>query len=207
MPLKEEVVAAVDELSATAAALGAVNTLTMSGGRIRGDNTDGAGLVRALEAAGTAVTGRTVVVLGAGGSARAAILALAGAGASSVVVVNRHRDRAEVAAALAGAAGRVGSPGDVEHADVVVHATPVGMAGGHAEGQVPNGADLIHSGQTVVDLVYHPLRTPLLAAAAAAGATALDGLGTLVHQAALQFEAWTGVEPPVEAMERAAREG
>jgi len=206
MPLKEAVIGAVDELSATAAALGAVNTLTMAGGRIRGDNTDGAGLVRALGAAGAAATGRTVAVLGAGGAARAAALALAGAGASAVIVVNRDPGRAEVAASLAGVVGRVGRPRDVGLADLVVHATPVGMAGGMAEGQLPIGADQLHSGQTVVDLVYHPLRTPLLAAATAAGATTLDGLGMLVHQAALQFEAWTGVKAPVEAMDRAARE-
>lgn len=207
MPLKEAVIDAVDELSPTAVALGAVNSLTIGEGRIRGDNTDGGGLVRALAAEGKAVTGLHVAVLGAGGAARAAALALAGAGAATVVVVNRDRGRAEVAAALAGAVGRVGNPSDVGRADLVVHATPVGMAGGPAEGQLPPGADLVHSGQTVVDLVYHPLRTPLLAAAAAAGATALDGLGMLVHQAAAQFEAWTGVEAPVEVMDRAARAG
>lgn len=99
----------------------------------------------------------------------------------------------------------MGGLADVEGADLVVNATPVGMAGTEGEGRSPVDAALLRPEQVVVDLVYHPLRTPLLSAAAARGATAVDGVGMLVHQAAHAFRAWTGLDAPVAAMEGAAR--
>ncbi|MFV2039165.1 MAG: shikimate dehydrogenase, partial [Acidimicrobiales bacterium] len=146
------------------------------------------------------VAGRSCHVLGAGGAARAIVRALAEAGASEVVVVNRTPGKAAAAAALAGPVGRVGSAVHVESADIVVNATSVGMAGTPGAHGVPLDVEMLRSGQTVVDLVYHPLRTPLLEAAEAAGAHAVGGLGMLVHQAARQFELWTGVDAPLEAM-------
>lgn len=208
MPLKAAVIPALDELSATAATLGAVNTVSFPGGRSHGDNTDGAGFIRSLQAtAGWQASGLEAVVLGAGGAARAVALALGEAGAASVVVVNRRADRAARAAALAGSAGRVGEAADIAGADLVVNATPVGMAGTDGADRLPIDDELLHPGQVVVDLVYHPVETPLLAAARAAGALAVDGIGMLVHQAALQFERWTGMAAPLEAMDQAARSG
>ena len=120
--------------------------------------------------------------------------------------MNRTRARAEAAAALAGAVGRVGDLADVSAADLVVNATSVGM------GAVPDdrsssvvGPDHLHAGQTVVDLVYVPIETPLLRLAAEAGARPVDGIGMLVHQAALAVELWTGAAPDLAAMSRAAR--
>ena len=143
------------------------------------------------------------VVVGAGGAARAVVLALAGAGAAEVGVVNRTPERAERAAALAGARGSV-VPADrtaavVAAADLVVNATPLGMAG-VADGELPVDPGWLRPGQVVVDLVYRPRRTPLLRAAAGRRARPIDGLGMLVHQAAHQFRRWTGVEPPIPAM-------
>ena len=131
-------------------------------------------------------------------------LALADAGALEVVVVNRTPARAEEAAALAGGLGRVGTAADVGRAELVVQATPVGMAGTAATGgdaaPMAFDPDLLHGGQLVADLVYHPPVTPLMAAARRRGADAVGGLGMLVHQAALAVERWTGRTAPVEAM-------
>jgi shikimate dehydrogenase len=105
------------------------------------------------------------------------------------------------AAALAGPVGRVGSAAEAGGCDLVVDATPVGMAGHSLTGEVSAvNPSLLGSGQVVVDLVYDPPETPWLAAARARGATVANGIGMLVHQAALQLEKWTGEAAPVEAM-------
>jgi shikimate dehydrogenase len=203
MPHKEAAFAAADENTEIALRLGAVNCVTGRDGTLVGDSTDGEGFLAALRrAAGFDPRGKRCLVIGAGGAARAVILALAEAGAADVAVVNRTPARAEQAAALAGTVGRVGSGGDVPDAELVVHATPLGMAGGSEprSSPAPVGPGALHSGQVVVDLVYHPLETPLLRDARAAGAEAVTGLGMLVHQAALALERWTGMAVPVEAM-------
>ena len=205
MPHKQAAARAVDRLAGDAAALGAVNCVVPDGDALVGHNTDGPGLLGSLrDDAGIDPGGARCAVLGAGGAARAVVAALAGAGADDVVVVNRTRSRAEEAAALAGAAGRVGVAADVRDADVVVNATSVGMV---ATPGVAVDVALLHAGQVVVDAVYQPLRTELLAAAEAAGAVAVDGLGMLVHQAAVAFSLWTGQPAPLAAMRAAARAG
>jgi shikimate dehydrogenase len=119
------------------------------------------------------------------------------------VVVNRSEEPARVAAALGGEHARVGTVDDVVRADLVVNATPIGMHGPGA-GLLPCPESVLHAGQTVVDLVYDPLETPLLTAAQAGGAAAYNGLSMLVFQAARAFEIWTGRDAPVEAMLGAA---
>ena len=120
-----------------------------------------------------------------------------------MVVVTRAPTTAEAAAALAGAAGRVGVAAEVAEADLVVSAVPVGMVGHPDDGLPVDPADL-GPGQLVVDLVSNPAVTPLVGAARARGATAVNGLGMLVHQAVLQQRLWTGLDPPVEVMRAAA---
>ncbi|HEY2428849.1 MAG TPA: shikimate dehydrogenase [Acidimicrobiales bacterium] len=205
MPLKASVAAAVDRLTPEAASLGAVNTALLGPHGWVGDNTDGPGFLAALREAGWAPDGRRCVVVGAGGAARAVVHALAGAGAADVAVVNRSEPRARAAAALARGVGRIGTTADVAAADLVVNATPVGMAGTPDEGRLSVEPTHLRPGLVVVDLVYHPVRTPLLRAAAERGATAVDGVGMLVGQAALQFSAWTGAIAPLAAMADAAR--
>jgi shikimate dehydrogenase len=201
MPHKADVMAALDRLSPTAERLGAVNTITTRGGLLVGESTDGPGFIDALrEDEGFDPHGRRCVVLGAGGAARAVALALAEEGAAEVVVVNRTRERAEAAAALAGPVGRVGELGDVDGAELVVNATPVGMG----DGASPVPGERLGAGQLVVDLVYHPAVTPLVAEARSRGAVAVNGLGMLIHQAAHAFLLWTGQEPPLAAMSAAA---
>jgi shikimate dehydrogenase len=207
MPHKAAVIPALDDLTPTARTLGAVNSISWVDGALVGHNTDGAGLVRSLRHDdGIDVRGRRCVVLGAGGAARSVVHALADAGAAEVAVLNRTASRAEAAAALAGDRGRTGVPDDVEAADLVVNATSVGMgAEPGGDGPVPIAPELLRPAQVVVDLVYQPLDTPLLAAARARGAVAVDGIGMLVHQAAISISRWTGVDPDTEVMRRAAR--
>jgi shikimate dehydrogenase len=203
MPHKDDVAALVDERSATVEALGAANTVVVApDGRLRGESTDGDGLLDTLRLDhGIDPAGMVAVVLGAGGAARAVVRALAGAGCREVVVVNRTASSGEAAAALAGGRGRAGGPDDVGRADLLVQATPLGMG---EDGTLPVDPRRLRAGQVVTDLVYHPLRTPLLLAAAAQGCRTVDGLGMLVHQGARQLELWTGLDPPRDVMRDAA---
>jgi shikimate dehydrogenase len=211
MPHKAAVHDAVDERTPVASALGAVNCVFWRGDRLVGDNTDAAGFLDALRLDdGVDPVGRRCVVVGAGGAGRAVVRALGEAGATDVAVVNRTPEPAARAAALAGAVGRVGSVDDVAAADIVVNATPVGMLGAgtspsSALPALPLDTAALHAGQAVVDLVYHPEVTPLLAAASERGAVAISGLGMLVHQAAHAVRRWTGEDPPIDAMRSAAR--
>jgi shikimate dehydrogenase len=216
MPHKAAVAALVDECTEVARRLDAVNCIVNRDGTLFGTNTDGEGFVASLARGAEFVPkGKRCLVVGAGGAARAVVLALADAGASSVAVLNRTPERAAAAAALAGPAGSVVAAGAdalaeaVGSADLVVNATPLGMAGapsaaGDSAGTWPVAPQLLHSGQVAADLVYAPRPTPWLVEAAAAGAIGLDGLGMLVHQAAAQLVLWTGMDPPVEAMWQAA---
>ena len=209
MPHKHDAAVLVDECTTVATRLGGVNCITQTAtGRLVGDSTDGAGFLASLRrGAGFEPAGRRCLVVGAGGAARAVIVALADAGALEVVVVNRTPTRAEDAAGLAGGCGRVGTGADVTHAELIVQATSVGMEGvGPDAPSMPIDPSSLHRGQVVADLVYHPLVTPLMAAARAQGADTVGGLGMLVHQAALAIERWTGQAAPVEAMWAAVRE-
>lgn len=205
MPHKAAVAAAVDRLTPAAEALGAVNTVVRAGGELVGDNTDGEGFVASLVADhGFEVGGRRCLVVGAGGAARAVTWALAGAGAAEVVVVARRHEQAAAAASLAGGVGTVGSAEDAGRADLVVNATPIGMGHtGACAPHLPVDPTLLGAGQLVVDLVYDPLTTPFVAAARARGALAANGLGMLLHQAALAFRLWTGDEAPIDVMSSA----
>lgn len=207
MPHKADVIAALDRCSPAAAALGAVNCIAWEGDELVGHNTDGDGLVRSLAVDhGVAVAGRRCAVLGAGGAARSVVRALADAGASSVAVVNRTEARAVAAAELAGPVGEVARPDAVADAEVVVNATSVGMGAEPGDAAaVPIDVGLLGPDHVVVDLVYQPLETPLLVAAAARGARTVDGLGMLVHQAALAVGRWTGEDPDISVMAAAAR--
>jgi shikimate dehydrogenase len=206
MPHKHEVAEAVDRLDPAAAALQSVNTVCWDGDLLVGSSTDGAGFVASLAEVGLDVSDARVAVLGAGGAARSVIDALGRAGAASIAVVNRTPQRAASAGQLADVAF-VGSRDDVAGADLVVNTTSVGMG---IEPAVATDADLpceialLGPTQIVADLVYHPLQTAWLAQAERVGARTIDGLGMLVHQAALQQQAWLGHLPDVGVMRRAA---
>jgi shikimate dehydrogenase len=203
MPHKTAAADAVDVLSEDARALHSVNTVSVrADGSLHGDSTDGPGFLRALRESGHELDGASVLVLGAGGAARPVALALGRAGAK-VTIAARRSEAAADAAALTGA-GTVpwfDRAAANDAATILVNATPLGMG----DGALPLAATALRADQVVVDLVYHPLETPLLAAARAVGAATVDGLGMLVHQAALQVEQWSGLEAPVGQMRHAVR--
>ena len=198
MPHKEAVVDAADIVTPAVRALGAANCLELdSDGRVVAHNTDGDGFVNSYERHGDSIAGKSVAVIGAGGAARSVIEACGRASAASVMVINRSRDRADSAAALAGDAGCVVEPAGAGKADIIVNATPVGMA--ESPG-MPLDPELLSSTQTAIDLIYYPLETPWLNACARRGLNTESGLMMLLHQAAIQFTLWTGAEAPIEAM-------
>jgi shikimate dehydrogenase len=199
MPHKADAAAACDDLAPEAAALGAVNTVVNANGTLAGHSTDGDGFLRAVEDEGVKVAGLGVLVIGAGGAARAIAHALGRVGAH-VTVAARRPDAARSAASLAPDGDAVGFDGIiVEGFDLIVNATPLGM-----DGEAPPfDVAKLHPGQFVYDAVY-PFETPLLREARARGVRATGGLGMLVHQGALSFSLWTGVAPPLEVMWAAA---
>lgn len=201
MPHKEDVAAACDELTPDAAALRSANTVVaLPDGRTRGESTDGPGFLDALADENIEIAGKPVLVLGAGGAARAVILALGRAGAV-VTAAARRPAAAEAAAALAPGATAVPLDSVASTAfAVIVNATPLGMSAGDP---LPVDPAALHVQQAVVDLVYHPADTPLLTAARAKGALVVNGLGMLLHQAARSFSLWTGQPAPVDAMRAA----
>ena len=212
VPYKEFAFRFVDALDETARRIGAVNTIVNIGGRLTGYNTDAPGFLRALqEDGGFDPAGHAALVLGAGGAARAVAFALAGADAGPIFIANRTAERA---AALA-AGVREALPGvSVEtvpwgaapaESRLIVNATTMGMRHGGAEGESPLPPEQIPPDALVVDLVYNPEATPLLEAAAAAGAPSLDGLPMLIYQGAEAFEMWIGRKAPIEVMKAAAR--
>lgn len=200
IPHKQAALALADGASAAARAIGAANTLTFEDdGSIHAENTDAPGL---LEALGEDPRGRSALVLGAGGAARAAIHALVGAGAR-VAVWNRTSERAHAVAQELGATS-VSRP---VQAEIVVNATSVGLrAGDDPFKALGLTADDVGAESLVVDMVYSPGGTALLQTVAAWGARTIDGLEILVAQGAASFERWTGTPAPREAMRRAVQE-
>jgi shikimate dehydrogenase len=199
IPHKEAALALADVASERARAIGAATTLTFApDGAIAAENTDAPGLIAAL---GAPVASATALVLGAGGSARAAVWALLDAGASEVRVWNRTPERAARLAAELGAS----ATDRARPADVLVHCTSAGLADPAATfDELPLAAEDLGGFATVVDLVYRPGGTALLRAAGAHGARTIDGIEVLVRQGALSHEAWTGRPADLDAMRRGA---
>jgi len=201
MPHKTAVAAAVDELSPDAARLRAVNCVVRLDDRLVGHNTDGQGLIDSLRReVGFEPAGSRCGVVGAGGAARAVVAALARQGAAHIVVVNRSPERAAAAATLGDGRAVVGSFNDLSSCDLVVNATPVGMGQRGDDSAMPFAPELLSAPQIYAELIYQPLETPFLAAVRRRGVLAVNGVGMLVHQAAVQFELWTGCVAPVSAM-------
>jgi shikimate dehydrogenase len=214
IPHKHAALALASSASPAAAAIGAANTLTFAaGGTIAAENTDGPGLVAALGRLGDLPPGSRALVLGAGGSARAAVWALREAGAAEVAVWNRTHERAEELARGLG----VRAVRTLEPADLLVNCTSVGLDSPTGVERSASDKDALNLlGLTfdqvgkyshVIDFVYRSTPTPLLAAARAHGARTIDGLELLVAQGALSLELWTGRPAPREVMLAAARAG
>ncbi len=214
VPHKEAVIPHLDQVDDWATEAGAVNTIVHRQGKLTGHNTDGYGFLRALQAVrGFSPQGRRALVLGAGGSARAVVLALARDGVGRLAIANRTTERAQALAELAQRRGidSVAIPltsreltAEAAKADLIVNCTSLGMYHGPGEGQTPLTRQQIPAAALVYDLVYNPAETPLLREAAQAGARTLGGLYMLVYQGAAAFEMWTGQRAPVDVMLRAA---
>ncbi len=196
LPFKESIIPFLDEMDESAETIGAVNTIVNRDGRLMGYNTDGIGLTDDLRE-WLEIRGKTFVILGAGGAARAAVYALLQAGGTPVVV-NRTLQKAE---ALAGRFGcrrvPVAEIGELR-ADCLINTTPVGMF--PEVDRTPLPRQVAACFPYVMDMIYNPIRTRLLREAEAAGCAVRSGVGMFVRQGAEQFRLWTGMEPPIERM-------
>ncbi len=207
LPHKEAALDHVDDLSATARRIGAVNTIVVGAdGKLRGDNTDAFGFLEHLKASAPQwrADAHPVAVLGAGGAARAVIVALLDEGVKELRLINRSPERASKlreafgpAITVVNWAARSTALSDVS---LLVNATSLGMS---AQAPLDLALDRLNQTTVVYDLVYAPLDTPLLKAARQRGNAVVDGLGMLLHQARPGFQAWFGVEPEVTAALRA----
>jgi shikimate dehydrogenase len=214
IPHKVAVLPYLDEIASDAALIGAVNTVRREDNRLIGENTDGKGFLRSLQQdAGVDPTGKTVVILGAGGAARAISVELALAGAEKITIVNRssgrgqelvdHLNASTTAEALfAPWEGEIAVP---PQTDIVINATSIGLYP-HIDECPALDYDSINAAMLVCDVIPNPPHTPFLSEAEARGARTLDGLGMLVYQGAIGFTMWTGVEAPVKAMHQALSE-
>jgi shikimate dehydrogenase len=214
IPHKVAVIEHLDRVAPDAAIIGAVNTVRREGDRLIGENTDGKGFLRAVRtAAGVDPRNRRVVVLGAGGAARAILTELALAGAADLLVVNRSAGRGEAVAAELAAKTKacirfhlwrgVYAVGD--DTDVLVNATSIGLYP-DVDSMPPVDFRAAHPGMLVCDVVFNPPETPFLAAARKQGLPTLDGLGMLVYQGVIGFELWTGQKPLEAVMTQALRQ-
>jgi 3-dehydroquinate dehydratase/shikimate dehydrogenase len=199
-PFKVDVLRHLATVDEEAARCGSVNTVVVRDGSLAGSSTDGIGVLAALRRR-IDVREKSVVIVGAGGAARAAALALRRGSARVTVLARREEAAAEVAAVVGCAHGDLA---DLRRYpwDVLINATPLGSRAFREQTAVP--ADAHRAGSVVFDMVYNPLETRLLREASAAGCTIVDGLEMLVAQALPQFEAWTGVEAPADAIRSAA---
>jgi shikimate dehydrogenase len=211
IPHKERIIAYLDEVSDCAREIGSVNTVTNVNGVLKGDTTDGPGFLRSAESVFGKLDGCRALILGAGGSAKAVAFALARIGCE-ITIANRTHERAvELVEGLKTVFGdtRLGvvelrgeALADAANsADLLVNTTSVGMSP-DVDG-IPIPPELLHPKLKVYDLVYNPLRTRLVEEAERRGASAVSGLGMLVHQGALSLRIWTGLEPPIDVMEQA----
>jgi shikimate dehydrogenase len=214
IPHKIAVMQHLDEITATARKIGAVNTVVRQpDGTLLGENTDGKGFIRSVQEAGADLRGARAVVLGAGGAARAIAVELAVAGAGFVTIVNRTpkkgeelaaqvRERTGVATACSPWTGDYEVPSDTQ---LLINATSIALFP-DIHDRVPVDYGSIRAGMLVCDVIPNPPDTPFLKLAREAGATALDGLGMLVYQGAIAFRMWTGHDAPTGVMRAALEE-
>jgi len=221
VPYKESVLPLLDEVDDLASSIGAVNTIVKKGDKLLGFNTDAYGFIEALDKEGHLdPEGKQVVILGAGGVARAVGFILGQRKVASLAITDGIFERASALAEnlVRYIKGASASSGDLEpdvttfqwqnlssartfdNCDLIVHCTTVGMKDSSQEGQSPLSLEVIPKRVLVYDVVYNPWLTPLLRLAQKAGANILGGLPMLVYQGAASFKLWTGREAPVDIM-------
>jgi shikimate dehydrogenase len=200
IPFKEEILPLLDEVVGPAARMGAVNTVVNQDGRLVGHNTDWLGAVTALKEH-IVLEDRRVLILGAGGAARAIVYGLRAEGAR-VSLTDVEWPKAERLARELGAEALTPKEAEDCPAEILINATPVGME--PRTGEIPFPPEALGRFRLVMDIVYRPLQTRLLTEATARGCEVVDGLRMLIHQGAAQFSLWTGRPAPVEVMAEAA---
>jgi shikimate dehydrogenase len=214
IPHKREVINYLDEIGQAAQLIGAVNTLKFNKNTLTGFNTDGVGAVKAIEEV-TPVKGKKIIIMGAGGAARAISFQLLISGAGEVLIANRTRENAckltaEFGKNFAASVGCLGLDdrlvGELKDTDVLINTTPVGMHP-HEDQKPIVTSDMMHRDLVVNDIVYNPLKTALLKEAQKAGAKTISGTKMLIYQGLESFRIWTGITPPVEIFERALMNG
>ena len=202
IPHKEAVIPHLDELTPAAQAIGAVNTITVDDGRLIGDNTDVYGFLAALDQAGVLLGGKTALILGGGGAARAAAYGLLTRGTNVLLLARTPARAVQLTDDIRQSVAR-SSIDMVERApaavDLLVNCTPVGMQPDVVGSPLPAGLTL-DSNTAVMDMVYRPLETTLLRQAKEAGAVTVAGLDMLVYQGVAVFEKWTGQTPAAAVM-------
>ncbi len=211
IPHKIHVIPLIDRLDPPAEKIGAVNTVVNRGGILTGYNTDASGFLRAMAERGIDPAGKNVVIIGAGGAARAVSFVLSESRANITIMNRASGMERAVTLAEAVAKSTGGNPGALElseanlkqvlkKADILVNTTSVGMSPDCEQSPVPG--EYLRPGLAVYDIVYNPVRTKLIREAEAVGAGTISGIDMLVWQGILAFELWTGVKPPAETMKR-----
>lgn len=214
IPHKVEVLKHLDAIADDAKLIGAVNTISIKNGKLFGENTDGKGFLTSLINEGNVdPKGKRVVVLGAGGAARAITVELALAGALHITVVNRDENRGQKLVDLLNS--QTGVKADLviwdhtysipEETHILINATSIGLYPNVKE-KADINFDTIQAGMTVCDVIPNPPHTLFLTEARSRGAKTLDGLGMLVNQGAIGFKMWTGIDAPIEVMKNALKQ-
>ncbi|OGP85776.1 MAG: shikimate dehydrogenase [Deltaproteobacteria bacterium RBG_16_54_11] len=199
IPFKTAVMPYLDEVDASSRKIGAVNTILHDdNGRLKGYNTDWIGIVRELEES-LEIKKKTFAILGAGGTARAAVFGILQRGGISLIINRTLARGAEVAHAFGLPFYPLSEIKGIS-ADCLINTTPVGMAPDREISPLPR--EILGKFKWVMDCIYNPLKTRLLKEAEEAGCTAINGLGMFVHQGAEQIRIWTGKEPPIELMRK-----
>jgi shikimate dehydrogenase len=211
MPHKSTVIHCLDKVDSTVRFLGSANTILNEDGELSGFNTDGIGALKALRENGVELSGKSVLLLGAGGAAKAIAFSLAQE-VGELAVLNRSAEKAEELAEALGrmfnrkVVGGALSPDAVEKtlrdSDILINATSVGMKPNLSQSLV--APQWLRSDLTVMDIVYNPVETKLAKDAKAAGARVVSGVEMLIYQGAASFEIWTGRSAPIEVMRKAA---
>lgn len=200
VPYKEKIVGLLSELSEEARFLGSVNTVRRTDQGWKGFCTDGFGFTRALTIKGIALQGKNIVLLGAGGAAKAISFALANAGVNQIVIINRTQEKAsDLQKRLLDFNPSLNvSVNPTSHSahDILINSTSVGMNGE----DIPAAAELVLSSQLVIDIIYNPPLTALLKTAKNAGIAIYNGIDMLLYQGVEAFEIWTGKQAPVQVM-------
>lgn len=208
MPNKKNVMQLLDEVTPEARMIGSVNTVLHENGRLIGYNTDGKGYVHDLVEKGIFVTGKRIVMAGAGGAARSVAIQLAVDGAAEIVILNRTADKAvEICNVIRKNVSTCKAEAveldenklkeKLKEADIFINSTGLGMHPNEDQ-SVISSPDMLHQDLIVTDLIYKPSKTKLLRIAEQAGCKAINGLGMMIWQGAEAFKIWTGVDMPVD---------